>query len=422
MQRLFDRSTWTEVFETLKKNKKRTLTTMAGVFWGLLLLTLLLSFGEGLINGQRRAFNALGDDGQVVIVSPSLTTIPYKGYAKDRPIYLTDQDCKALKASFPAINTIETIVTNWSRRGSIYANGIKNTYFMLYGVSPNYFNVMKVKLLEGRRLTIKDEMQQTHNCLLGVDLAKKLFPEGGAVGSAVQLQDASYTVVGIIQPESDNFAVFSNIRNDVIIPQSLMLSLYIPTRNYAGLVIHYRDIGVSSQELTDSIQSFLKERHSVAPEDKAAISIFDASQVLNLSNALMRGISILVWIVGIGTLLAGIVGITNILLVSISERTKEIGIRKALGARNKDIRFQILLESFTITFIAGMLGSALGIGIMLLVDKALGSENSIFLQPIIPTAVMFIIIFIIAISGLLAGLLPVSRALKIDTIKALQEE
>lgn len=294
---------------------------------------------------------------------------------------------------------------------------------MLYGVSPNYFYTMKVNVVEGRLLNPKDEAQKTHNCLLGLNLAKRLFPEESAIGKTIQLLNTSYAVVGVIEPVSDHFSAFGDLRSEIIIPQSLMTSLYVPERNFQALIIVFKNDHKKPSELSQSLLSFLQKRHDIAPNDQSAIRVFDTSQMVRISNAMILGISILVWIVGMGTLLAGIIGITNILLVSISERTKEIGIRKALGARNKDIRFQILLESFTITFIAGILGTALGVGIMLVINSLMKKgSNAILYHPLIPTSVAFITILIIAISGLLAGILPLSRALKIDTIKALQDE
>ena len=422
MRKLFDINTWREVFETLKKNKKRTLTTMSGVFWGLLLLTLLLSFGEGFINGQKLVFNALGDNGNINVVVPETTSTPYLGYAKDRTIYLTEKDCQALLANFPSITSIETMVTNWQGY-TLYANGVKASASMLCGVSPNYFYTMKVNVVEGRLLNPKDEAQKTHNCLLGLNLAKRLFPEESPIGKTIQLLNTSYAVVGVIEPVSDNFSISGDLRSQIIIPQSLMTSLYVPEGNFQALIIVFKNDLKKPSELSQSLLSFLQKRHDIAPNDQSAIRVFDTSQMVRISNAMILGISILVWVVGMGTLLAGIIGITNILLVSISERTKEIGIRKALGARNKDIRFQILLESFTITFIAGILGTALGVGIMLVINSLMKKgSNAILYHPLIPTSVAFITILIIAISGLLAGILPLSRALKIDTIKALQDE
>lgn len=424
MLKILDIDTWSEVFETLKKNKKRTLTTAAGVFWGIFLLTLLLASGQGLINGQKRTYEALGGSGQIVIITPSKTALPYHGYAKNRFIYLRDNDCQILKKKYPAISAIETVVTDWNWGGTMKCKGKQTNYSLILGCSPHYFDIMQVVLLEGRLLTTKDNLQEAHNCIIGEELAKRLFPQGSAIGEIVQFQNSSFKVVGVVRPMTDNMTIYAPIESSVVIPQKLMTSLFVPGIHYSGLIISLDANKLSKEKssIGEQILKDLKERHNIAPEDKTAIDFFDVSQMVALSKGLILGISILVWIVGIGTLLAGIIGITNILLVSISERTKEIGVRKALGARNRDIRFQILLESFTITFVAGVLGMTLGTALMLIVDIFLGTNNNIFFHPLPPSYITILILAIVALAGMLASVLPIAKALKIDPIKALQNE
>lgn len=421
---LFDANTWQEVFHTLSLNKKRTLTTASGVFWGLFLLTILLSLGEGMNNRFSMTFSGVGNGGNVLLFSANETTIPYDGYGKGRYLSFNLNDVSALKAKIPDLKEIYYYVRHpQSYRTKIY-NGEKSEDISAYlAAKPGYFeNESVVEVVEGRLLNAQDEILYRRVCLLGDELADKLFPEESAIGHTVKIENMIYTVVGIIKPINDNFSIFTNVKEDVFIPRSIMHKLFTDPEKIDMIIVYWKPGGATGEALQRDITTFLQKRHHVSPEDKSAIESFDASSIVRASNLMVFGLEFFVWVVGIGTLLAGIIGVSNIMLVSLSERTREIGIRRAIGAPRRAIFSQIILESFTITFLAGVLGVSLGVGLMLLINDIIGENADMFYKTLISPGITVVIILVISLAGVLSGLLPAYRALHIKTIQALQEE
>ncbi len=395
-----------------------------GIFWGLFLLVVLLSLGQGFKNSQANFFSSLSTNGDMAIIAPGVTTVPYKGYPKWRAVQITMNDLTAVQNKFPEIIGIHYIKQPSSSGGKIkaesnYAVGDINS---LYATSQHYFESYKIVLVKGRMINATDEGKQRHNCMIGVNLAKKLFPDTDPIGQLIRIKNASFTVVGLIKARSEQFSLFGNVVNDVIIPLSVMTSAYSSNNNPSALVIEFRKDVPQPEVFLNNLVSFFKERTYVHPDDDGAIFGINISTFVRIVSMLSNGLSWFIWIVGIGTLISGIVGVSNIMLVSIAERNREIGVRRALGAKRENILQQIMLESFVITFSAGILGTSLGIGLMLLTDLALPANSQLMVHPLLPIPLLLGIIVIIAIAGIVSGLLPANRALRIDTIKALQEE
>lgn len=424
MRRLFDADTWSEILHTLRINKRRTITTAGGVFWGLFLLVILLSFGEGIVNQQNRSLGIMASSGNMFVFYTGRTSQPYAGYAKGRTIYFNEKDIKALYSRFPQLDKIDYMlyVEEMPNR-EITSQGRRATIENFLAATPAYFEENVMSVVEGRSLNMQDEYHRRSCCLLGEFVASQLFPNGDAVGSTIKVMNTYLTIVGTVKPASDNFYVGTGFRSDVIIPLSLMQSLFVTDGNLTNLIITFNEEKTADPEkLFNNVKSYLGERKKISPDDENAIMGFDVSAFPRLSKMLIVGITLLVWIVGIGTLLAGVIGVSNILLVSIAERTREIGIKRAIGAQKGSIRTQILLEATTITSLSGILGVSLAILLMFLVDSGVGENSSFLYNVMIPWHLAILIILIVVLAGILAGILPAARALRIDPIKALQEE
>ena len=263
------------------------------------------------------------------------------------------------------------------------------------------------------------------SCIIGEELKNQLFGGESAIGKIIENKGTYYTVVGVVRQVSDNMNLFGNAAQLMYIPASKMRQINGYGDYIGGYLMEIQPPrGESVADTRDRIGKLLKARHSVAPEDRNALFMVSFDVIYTAVNYILKGILLLVWIIGIGTLMGGIISVSNIMLVTINERKREIGVKRAIGAKPGDIRLQIALESLTITFLSGLGGMVLALLIMIGVNAAiLSSANTdFFYRPLIPFELAILCVLIVGLSGILAGLLPASRALKIRAVEALQEE
>lgn len=425
--RLLDRDLWQEIAETLGRNKRRSIVTAFGVFWGLLMLIVLLSVSSGFKNGI--AHMTRGISANSAFIHASRTSKPYAGFKAGRSWRLLISDIDLVRSRVPGIKAIAGSANVWSWGEDNLSYGGKRARANLSGVTYQYFEGITVKLLAGRMLSEVDHREMRKYCLLGKEPAEKLFGDfSQAIGKVIKAGRAYYTVVGVVDRMSSGVNIGSSPDQSLYLPYEVINVTENKGGSVGGMIVVGHD-GVDMDKLIEDISSVLKGLKQIAPEDKKAVDSFNVSQIFRMFSGINIGISILVWIVGIGTLLTGVVGISNILLVTVRERTQEIGVRRALGAKPRDIIGQLLLEGVSLTTIAGLLGLVVGVGISSIIAAATDNlwannqgSGAPFYNPTVDFGIAILAFVIIVLSGLLAGILPAMRAMEIKAIEAIREE
>lgn len=417
---IFDRDTWREVGETIGRNKRRSIATAFGVFWGIFMLIVLLSLSSGFRNGIGVATSNIAPN--MLIIEQGTTSVPYKGLAKGREWSLQLSDLEYLKAMSSDIDIVAGVRFTWGGEKSIQYAGNARSGSIL-GITSNYFDAYYVNLLAGRMLNPIDHLEMRRFCLIGKELAEDLFGDiQSALGKVIKAKETYLTVVGVVSSRSKMVNIGPNMDRVVAQPLEAMSTsgrkpgevdmCYVTLHNH-----------VDKAKAKEKIEGVVKELKQISPDDRRAVSFFDLDEMLSIFQKINWGIDALVWIVGIGTLFTGIIGVSNILLVTVRERTQEIGIRRALGAKPSNILMQLLMEALSLTTLSGLLGIVLGVGIMSLVAGAFTSSGEIpFLNPLVDIEVVLVATIIIIVSGLIAGLIPALKALDVRAIEAIREE
>ncbi len=419
---MFDLDRWKEIWETISRNKKRSIMTALGVFWGIFLFVVLLGVGLGF---GRLAMSSLGD----VSTNSSFffadqTSIPYQGMPSGRRWSFDMNDISAIKKQVPGIKYVAGM--NWGGMFNFSHKERKGEYYLM-GYTPEYQRINPQNILYGRFVNDIDMQEKRKVCLIGTQIWKELFPGGeNPVGEVIKMNNMYLTVIGVTEVKGSSFNIGSNPETTVSVPNSLVQQLWNDgiSVDMVSIVAH-DDADIKTVEAAS--KRVIAANHIISPDDKKAIGGFSLGEQFEQVGGLFSGIDLLTWIVGMGTLLAGIVGISNIMLVVVRERTQEIGVRRAIGAKPWSIISQILAESFILTFIAGILGMAAGVGILSLVDMIVeaggamgGPMAGISWQ--ISFGLGMASIGIIVLGGIIAGLLPASRALRIKAVDAIREE
>lgn len=420
---MFDLDKWQEIWQTISRNKVRSIFTAFGVFWGILMLTILLGAGNGLENGMMDGIKGFATNS--CFFYTETTTVPYHGFKKGRTWNMHNSDIKVILGNCKDIKYLAPMLFGGRGGENNTVRGDKAGTFRVRGCFPDYSKIEEQEIIYGRYINDVDVQEVRKVCFIGKNVYDKLFQKGeNPLGQVIRSNGIYYTVIGVGSGMSQ---VQIGGRSDdmVILPFSTMQRAY-----NQGDIIHFMAAtakdGHDAKLLEAEIKNILKTQNDIAPEDERAVGSFNIGEQFKMFNSLFLGIKILIWIVGIGTLLAGAIGVSNIMLVSVRERTKEIGIRRALGAKPFDIISQIMNESLVLTAIAGFMGLSMGVGILSVFDNIINSmpeDSNIFIKNIIiQFDVALSASFILILMGLLAGLLPAQRAMKIKAIEALSEE
>lgn len=417
MKGIFDIDRLGEVLRTLANNKSRSLLTAFGIFWGIFMLVLLLGGGKGLEALMMSNFSTFTKSSGVII--SQTTTMPYKGFNKGRQWSLNLDDVERLRHSIREIKDICPLDT---RHGiNITAGKRSYTQGSIKGVEKGYERIEIPNIKYGRYINENDVRLRRKVCVIGHRVYKELFPEGGdPCGKFVKADGVYYEIVGV-----DNWRVDNGIgvpaSRSLQIPNSLMRELYNLGNKTIAIAFTAKK-GETIASLEDKITTIIKNAHSINPDDSEAIVFFNVEILFQVFENLFRGINILVWMIGTGTLLSGAIGVSNIMLVAIRERTSEIGIRRAIGARPRDILSQILCESFIITILAGLSGIVLAVLVLAaaepIIQNAAQSEASF--QVSFGTATGAAVV--LTVLGVLAGIAPAMRALAIKPVDAMRDE
>jgi putative ABC transport system permease protein len=406
-----------EIWFTIRQNKLRTLLTAFGVFWGIFMLILLLGAGRGMQNGVMQDFGSEVLD--FIIVWSGETSVAYKGMGLGRKIRIEEADIAAVRNQVPGIRMI---AGDASLGSSIITFGNKTSNSQVSGIPDEYFDIKEdVPFNFGRKVNPLDIDDIRKVAVVGTAVAARLFPPGTEpVGQNIKIKDVVMKVVGVFHDKGNRGRNSEN----VFIPMSTYQKVYGGGGRIDRIWLRPQR-GVDGFELEKQVVEVLKRRKDVSPEDRRGINSFNMAEPAKRVNGLFVGINVFIWFVGLGTLTAGIVGISNIMIITVKERTREIGIRKALGATPFSIVSTLLLESTLVTAFAGYVGLVVGVGLIELIAFAMrqaGVEGGYFVNPEVNFNVAMTAIALLVGVGLLAGLMPALRAAKITPIEAMKAE
>lgn len=396
--------------------------TAFGVFWGILMLVLLVGLGHGVFNGISSAFRSIPDNS--ILFGGSYTSMAYKGLGKDRSITMDNEDLELLRTS---LGDRAKYITPMNTTGSYTVNvGEYNMTCSLIGTTSSYYHVIPSQMIYGRYINEIDQRERRKVCVIGRQVYETLFPQGGdPSGQLIKVGDIYYTIVGVVKKLTSIINLGADVDRSLTLPFSTAQLAYGQGNNVYTTVVTMQN-QYSVKEWEERILAIVKERHMVHPDDKQGFWSFNLAEIISMFDNLFLGINILLWIVGCGSLFAGLIGISNIMLVTVKERTQEIGIRRALGARPFTILNQILCESLVLTTAAGITGIVLGVWILntvgLVLGNSGGSDDFAISDPQVQFSVAFAAFVVIILGGLLAGWMPAIRAMKIRAIEALREE
>lgn len=409
-----DIDTWREIFESVKKNLFRSIITIFGVMWGVLLLVTLLGVSRGFENNFKKLFGDFATNS--VFVWAQATGKPFKGFQTGRSISLKYSDIEAIKNN---IKGLKYVVPRYQKQSQVI-HGLKSINIGVYGDYAILDKVEKKKLIYGRFLNDSDTNEKRKVCVLDEDSYKQLFDENeNPIGKYIKINNVNYNVIGLFQTNQQG----GGPRGGIHIPFTTFRQVYNMGDKIGWLMITGND-DYDIVQIEADVKLLLKNLHNVDPEDERAFGSFNLGSMFEKVNGFLFGFKFLTWFVGISTLIAGIFAIGNILLITVKERTQEIGIRRALGAKPWEIRGQIILESVFLTSIAGAVGIIMGGLILFMIDhsSAVKGETPWLANPTVNLPIIFIAVFLLITFGTLIGLIPATIATNIKPIDALRDE
>jgi putative ABC transport system permease protein len=406
-----------EILFTLRQNKLRTLLTAFGVFWGIFMLILLLGAGRGMQNGVMQDFG--NEPLDIIVLFSGETSVAFHGMGLGRKIKLDEADVEAIRQQ---VSGVRIAAGDRSEYGVTVNFGTKHSNANMHGIPDEFFRLKpEIPFNYGRRTNGLDVDQTRKVVALGANVVERLFAKDeDPVGKQVRVKDVMMTVTGVFKDKMNR----GQGSDAVYVPDSTFETVYGGGGRLDNIWMR-PEPGVDGFELEKQIVALVKRRHEVSPDDKRGIGSFNMAEPAKRINGLFTGITVFIWFVGLGTLTAGIVGISNIMIITVKERTREIGIRKALGATPFTIVSTLLLESTLVTAVAGYVGLVFGVGLLELVAFGLrkaGAELPYFMNPEVNFQVAITAIALLVGVGVLAGLLPALRAAKITPIEAMKAE
>lgn len=422
MNIIFKIDTWQEIYYSLKNNKLRTFLTMIGVGWGMFLFVALLGAAKGMENGFDRVFSGFATNS--IFLWAQNTSIPYDGFPKGRKMDLRLSDLEMLPKKIGEIDYIspQSSRGKFGSPGELFSNNGKNATYTLTGDFPVGNKISEKKLIFGRYINDADMSGSKNVIVIGEEIYKNFFDakkNEDPIGKTITVKGIFFNVIGVFRvkktggPENDQSA---------FIPFTTFSKMYNEGDKVGFFAIVSKpeaDLSVVENDVKDA----LKTKYHVSPDDTNAFGSFNLGREFGKLTGFLTGMQILTIVVGSLTILAGVIAISNILLITVKERTKEIGIRRALGAKPAEVRNQILLESVVITLVSGILGFVLGIFLLMLINVATKDQDSFpFYNPTVNYGQVFGAMAIMVILGLIIGMIPAQRAVKIRPIEALRSE
>ncbi|MDE7377238.1 MAG: ABC transporter permease [Muribaculaceae bacterium] len=419
--RLFDTDNWREIGASLSRNKTRTFLTAFGIFWGVLMLSLLWGAGQGVKRMMYSNFDGFATNSAIIYANR--TTMPYKGFKRGLWWAMTTDDVDAIRRNVQGLETVSSVMS----RGATITYKDKSESSTLAGVEPNYVKALTPKIVAGRFINDADLSQASRVCVLGESLAQRLFPGTDAVGKVVNINNIYYRVVGVCS-QSSEIGIPGRIDESIFAPITTTRMAY-NYRNFCDFLLVIADDNHRPGDIKDDIFRNIRKGHPIHPDDKEAIGFQDISVMFDQVSKIFLGLDILIFIVGLSSLLAGVIGVGNIMWVIVKERTKEFGVRRAIGAKPASILKQILSESAVLTAVAGMAAVVVSVGILqvatMMIAQAAESNGAshnlaVDFQLSFGHAVVILLLFLVL--GMLAGSIPAFKAMHIKPIEALNDK
>lgn len=408
---MFDIDKWQEIFGTIKKNKLRTILTAFSVAWGIFILIVLLAAGQGLRNGAQSQFS--NDAANSIWIDGGLTSLPKDGYKPGRQIQLHNADFYYVKNDIPGIDNASAVYKGWQSQVLTYKK--EHAAFVVRPVAPDHNKLEKAKIVKGRFINENDFNEFRKVCVIGLPVQKALFKDEDPINKFIDAAGAKYKVVGVFNDPGRG-------DNDRIYVPLLTAQRINNGKDYVNTIwASTGTVGVErSEQMAKEIRNHFAKKYHFDPKDLNALGVYNNNVEYLRVMGMLDGIKIFVFVIGVLTLIAGVVGVSNIMMIIVKERNKEIGVRKALGATPFSIVSLIIQESVFITFIAGYLGLMAGIGLVELL-KSLGLEGDFFKNPDVDLNIAVSAVVLIIVAGALAGLFPALKAARVEPIHALRE-
>ena len=414
-----DLDTYREILDTLTRNKSRSFLTGFGVFWGVFMLVALIGGGQGLQELLEKNFDGFAQN--TVFIWSQQTTKAYKGFRKGRWWSMDQKDIGRLRQRVPELDVIAPVIfAPWGRSNTAYY-GDRKASPRIQGSSPEYALVVAPKLYYGRYINEMDMKECRKVCVIGKKIYKELFKEGGdPCGKKIRIDSTYYEVIGV-DYSSTNMNINGRAESKVTLPMTLMQKTY-NRGDEIDMLAATGHKGVVMSSLADRIREAVTMAHYVDPTDEQGAMVFTTEVLFQMLGNLFRGVNFLIWLVGLGTLLAGAIGVSNIMMVTVRERTTEIGIRRAIGATPKMILSQIISESIVLTLVAGMSGILFGVLILQMLEMGNTEDGIVTAHFQIGFWTAILCALVVSSLGVLAGLAPDARAMSIKPVDAMRDE
>ncbi|MBR4365795.1 MAG: ABC transporter permease [Bacteroidaceae bacterium] len=408
--------TFTEITETISRNKSRSFLTGFGVFWGIFMLISMIGGGQGLKEKLQNNFAGFASNSAMLWAQP--TTKAYKGFRKGRTWNMEYKDVDRLKHQMPELDAISPLISLWGRNA---VRGDHSVSCSLKGIKADYSKIETPEIRYGRFLNDIDLQQGRKVCVIGKKIYETLFPgKQDPCGEMIRIDSIYYKVVGVDYNEG-GISINGSAEESVLIPITIAQQAY-NRGNSVDMIFVTGKPGITMSDILDKMRSVVARAHQVSPNDEQAVMVLNTEVMFKMIDNLFTGVNFLIWLVGIGTLLAGAIGVSNIMMVTVRERTTEIGIRRAIGATPANILTQIMSESVILTTGAGVLGILFGVLILNMVELGNTTDGILdaHFQVGFWTAILALILLIIL--GILAGLAPAARAMGIKPVDAMRDE
>ena len=412
-----DLDSYREILDTLTRNKSRSFLTGFGVFWGVFMLVALIGGGNGLKEMLNKNFEGFATNSAIVWAQP--TSKAYKGFRKGRMWEMEYKDVERLKNSIPELDVVSPVL--FSNGGTAYF-GDRKTTVGINGVQPNYLRVSEPKLLYGRYLNDMDVAQCRKVCVIQKKTYKDLFPGGGdPCGQYIRVDSVHYQIVGVDYSSAEGINMGSEEGTLMLLPITLMQRTYNLGQQVHMIAVTGRK-GVVMSTIAPRIRETIARAHAIDPLDERGVMVFNTEVLFQMLDSLFRGVNFLIWLVGLGTLLAGAIGVSNIMMVTVRERTTEIGIRRAIGATPRNILSQIISESIVLTLVAGMSGILFAVLILQMLEMGNTEDGIVSAHFQVDFWTAILAALVIAAMGVLSGLAPAARAMSIKPVDAMRDE
>lgn len=421
---MFSRDKWAEVLEALTSNIFRTILTAFGVFWGIFILVLLLAAGNGLENGVTKGFAGISANSMFMWTMP--TTEPYDGLPKGRRYNFKIDDVAAIENNVPGLKYVSprNQLGGFGGANNV-TRGLQTGAYNVYGDYPEIIQQEPTDIIKGRFINYNDIEEVRKVAVIGKGVQKELYEIGEQVlGTYIKIQGVNFMVIGIYEKTSSSRGDLEEEQKNIFVPFTAF-SRAFNFGNVVGWMAVTAEDNESITALKSSVFDVVKKRHRISPDDNNAIGNFDLYEQFQKINGLFTALDFIAYFIGILVLFSGVVGISNIMLIVVKERTKEIGVRRALGATPWQIRGQILFEAVFLTIIAGMAGITFSTLILYILNLALESAPSsetMFVNPSVDFITVLIALGILIFAGLLAGFIPAQNAIRVKPVEALRTE